>query len=227
MPRHTRVVFPGLPHHVTQRGNHRARVFFGKGDPEAYLCLLHAYSRQQELRICAYCLMPNHVHLVVVPSSPDGLHRALRAVHSQYAQRINRMKELKGHLWQGRYFSSPLDADYFLNAIRYVELNPVRAGIAQKAEAYAWSSAAAHCGLRFDPLLESHAHSNLLAGISNWSRWLSAGVADESVEMLRLHGSRNLPCGSPDFIARLEHSAGRELRYRTRGGQPKEQARLM
>ncbi len=202
-------------------------MFLDNGDPEAYLCLLHAYSRQQELKISAYCLMPNHVHLIVVPSSPDGLHRALRAVHSQYAQRINRMKKLKGHLWQGRYFSSPLDADYFMNAIRYVELNPVRAGIVQKAEAYAWSSAAAHCGLRFDPLLDLHAHSHLLAGISNWSRWLSAGVADEAVEMLRQHGSRNLPCGSPAFIARLGHVAGRELRYRTRGGQPKEQPRLM
>jgi putative transposase len=221
MPRQARVVIPLIPHHVTQRGNHRARVFFDKGDPEAYLCLLHAYARQQEVALSAYCLMPNHVHLVVVPASADGLHRALRAVHSQYAQRINRMRELKGHLWQGRYFSSPLDASYFMNAVRYVELNPVRAGLVAKAEAYAWSSAAAHCGLRYDPLLEAIPKSSPLAGISNWSQWLSKGVPDESMKILRQHGSRNLPCGSSDFIAQLETSTGRELRYRTRGGQPR------
>ena len=161
VPRHRRAIFPGIPHHVTQRGNHRERVFLSKGDPEAYLSLLHAYSRRFGIAIFAYCLMPNHVHLVVKPTSSDGMPRALRAVHCQYAQRIHRMRAITGHLWQGRYYSSALDPPHFLNAIRYVELNPVRARLIARPEDYPWSSAAARCGQRFDPLLEPQQSSTL------------------------------------------------------------------
>ena len=208
-----------MPHHVTQRGNHREPVFLGPGDPEAYLCLLHCYARQHDLAVFAYCLMPNHVHLVVVPASFDGMHRALRAVHSQYAQRLNRIRKAGGHLWQGRYYSSPLDTNHFLNAVRYVELNPVDAALVARAEDYPWSSAAAHCGLKHDPVLEPSRQSSLLSGIANWSSWLATGVPDDCRDRLRLHESRNLPCGSASFVAELEVSAGRPLRLRTRGGQ--------
>jgi putative transposase len=136
------------------------------------------------------------------------------------------MRSLKGHLWQGRYFSSPLDGAYFLNAVRYVELNPVRAGLVPIAEEYAWSSAAAHCGLRYDLLIEKTPNSRHFAGIANWSQWLNAGIPDESLTALRENGLRNLPCGSSDFIAELEKATGRDLRRRTRGGQPKERASL-
>jgi len=214
-------VFPGVPHHVTQRGNHREQVFFDSADPEAYLCLLHAHARLQQLTVFAYCLMPNHVHLVVVPHDVHGMHRALRAVHSQYAQRVNRMRQTSGHLWQGRYRSSPLDSNHFLNAIRYVELNPVSAGMVAAAEEYRWSSAAAHCGLRHDPLLEPSHQSSLLKGIQNWSSWLARGVPEELQTTLRRHEQRNLPCGSQEFIDQLERSAGRALTFRKRGGQRK------
>jgi len=220
VPRHARIVFPGVPHHVTQRGNHRERVFFGRGDYAAYLELLGAHAGRFVIDIAAYCLMPNHVHLVVIPSKPEGIHCTLKAVHGQYAQRVNRMRDQKGHLWQGRYFSSPLDADYFLNAVRYVELNPVRARMVAKAEDYTWSSAAAHCGLRKDPLVDPEPRSRLLAGITNWSQWLAEEVAEDALATLRHHGGQNLPCGSSEFVAQLERSAGRQLRFRPRGGQP-------
>lgn len=194
-------------------------MFFGNGDPEAYLSLLHAYARRHRLAIFAYCLMPNHVHLVAVPSSADSMHLALRAVHSQYAQRINRMREIHGHLWQGRYHSCALDTNHFLNAIRYVELNPVKAGMVESAEEYPWSSARARCGLRTDPVLEPTSQSGLLAGISDWRTWLARGVPQDCRDTLRRHERRNLPCGSDEFVARLEESAGRELRLRPRGGQ--------
>jgi REP-associated tyrosine transposase len=219
VPRQSRPIFPGVPHHVTQRGNHREPVFFEKGDEEAYLSLLHAYSRRQDVEVTAYCLMPNHVHLVVVPKTTVGLQRALRAVHSQYAQRVNRMRELKGHLWQGRYFSSPLDSNYYVNAVRYVELNPVRAGLVARAQDYRWSSARAHCGMRQDLLISDKLHSNVLAGVADWSAWLATAVSDDDQETLRRHSRRNLPCGSTEFIAKLEALAGRELRCRPRGGQ--------
>ena len=220
VPRHARIVFPGVPHHVTQRGNHRERVFFAQGDQETYLHLLQRYSKEQAIEVAAYCLMLNHVHLVVIPSNSKGLYLALKAVHSQYAQRVNRMRDQKGHLWQGRYFSSPLDSNYFLNAVRYVELNPVRAGIVTKAEEFAWSSAPSHCGLRNDPLIDSRKRPHVLAGIANWSRWLAEGVADESLETLRRHAGQNLPCGSPEFVGQLERMVGRNLRCRPPGREP-------
>jgi putative transposase len=221
MPRRARFIIPNVPYHETQRGNHRERVFHQKGDAETYLLLLKLYARLHGVRIFAYCLMPNHIHLVLVPRDFDGLHRALRAVHSQYAQRINRMRGLSGHLWQGRYYSSALDTNYFLNAVRYVELNPVSAGLCARAEQYQWSSAAAHCGLRRDFLIRPAADSPVLSGIVDWSGWLAEGVPEESVEVLRRHGRRNLPCGSKDFVQEVERLSGRPMTLRARGRQKK------
>ena len=218
MPRHARLLIPGVPHHVTQRGNRRERVFFSPGDPAEYLRLMRDHARKQGVEVVAYCLMPNHVHHVVVPSSSDGLHRLFKSVHGRYAQRVNRMREQGGHLWQGRYFSSPLDSAYFLNAIRYVELNPVRARMVARAEDYEWSSAAAHCGMRGDLVVEPNPKSPLLTGIKNWSRWLAEGIAEETVETLRRHGCQNLPCGNSVFLAQLETITGRHLEFRKHGG---------
>jgi putative transposase len=131
------------------------------------------------------------------------------------------MKNQKGHLWQGRYFSAPLDASYLLHAVRYVERNPVSAGMVTTAEDYPWSSALAHCGLDTDPLVDQRPRPVEFAGISDWSRWLREGIADEILAELRRNTSQNLPCGSPEFIERLEKKAGRSLRYRCRGGQLK------
>lgn len=221
MPRHARTVFPGVPHHVTQRGNNRERVFFAHGDYMAYLALLREHSKQFEIEIVAYCLMPNHVHLVMIPAHRNGLHCALKAVHGQYAQRVNRMRNQKGHLWQGRYFSSPLDADYLLNAVRYVELNPVRARLVARAEDYTWSSAPAHCGQRHDLLVNRQPRPRVLAGIVDWSQWLAENFTAETLTTLRHHGRQNLPCGSNEFVAQLELAAGRKLRFRSPGRHPK------
>ncbi len=174
---------------------------------------------RHSIEVVAYCLMPNHVHLVVVPPRSDRMHRTIGAVHGQYAQRINRMRSQKGHFWQGRYFSSPLDSAYFINAVRYVELNPVRAGIVINAEDYEWSSAPAHCEFRKDPLVTARPCSGLLSAVESWSRWLSEGVPDESISTLRRHSGQNLPCGSEEFVADLERAAGRQLRFRPAGRQ--------
>ena len=169
------------------------------------------------MEIVAYCLMPNHVHLVVVPADGDQLHCAIGATHGQYAQRVNRMRNQSGHFWQGRFFSSVLNSEYFINAIRYVELNPVRAGLAVKAEDYWWSSAPVHCGLRGDPVVAATPRSELLAGIASWSRWLAEGIPEESLEALRRNVRQGLPCGSPEFIDHLERETGRSLRYTPAG----------
>jgi putative transposase len=217
MPRRARVVFAGLPHHVTQRGNHGQRVFLGDGDHEFYLDLLLTQVRQGDIEVIAYCLMPNHVHLILVPSCAEGLQHALKAMHARHAQRINRMRDLSGHLWQGRYYSSPLDENHFVNAIRYVELNPVRARMIDVAQDYKWSSAAGHCGIRKDRIVDQARVPRSLAGIADWSHWLAAGVPDQILDTLRRHVRHNLPCGSPEFVERLGQLAGRDLRYRSWG----------
>ena len=226
MPRRPRALFPSVPHHVTQRGNRRERVFFSEGDEAAYLRLLHDHAGELAVGVVAYCLMPNHVHHVVVPSTSDGLPRLFKAVHGQYAQRINRMRSQKGHLWQGRYFSSALDSNYFVNAVRYVELNPVRARIVKRAEDYAWSSTGTHCGLRKCLLEDSMLRSELLPDVGSWSRWLADGLGTEPLEILRRNGSQNLPCGTTEFVAQLENAADRRLEYGRHGG-PRQKQRAV
>jgi putative transposase len=214
-----------VPLHITQRGNHRERVFFTDGDRIAYLALLREYADKHLLSIVAYCLMPNHVHLVAFPRHSESLHRALKPLHSRYAQRINRSRDLKGHLWQGRFFSSILDESYFRAAIRYVELNPVRAGMVHRAEDFRWSSAAAHCGLHHETFVKlATTYASILPKAPEWSGWLAQGVDSESLERLRTFTGKNLPCGSPAFVKTLERKTGRHLQFRPRGGQPRERS---
>src|ERR1700675_1241107 len=146
MPRLARAVFAGIPHHVTQRGNRREDVFFGDDDRRLYLSWLKGYCDDHAVEVLAYCLMTNHVHLVAVPVRADGLERALKPLHMRYAQRINRQRGWHGHLWQGRFFSSPLDEAYLWAALRYVERNPVRARLGRRAENYPWRGPAPLCG---------------------------------------------------------------------------------
>lgn len=205
MPRHTRLVFPGIPHHVAQRGNRREPIFFEDADRHVYLHWLAEYCSKHRVSILAYCLMRNHVHIVAVPEGSDGLERVLRPLHTRYAQRINRAKQWKGHVLQGRYFSSALDSTHLRAAIRYVERNPVRAQIVSHAEDYPWSSAAAHCGLRSDPLLATRGEwVEQLDSISDWSAWLAEGDEPTALVALRRHVDANLPCGDEAFLRSLE-----------------------
>jgi len=144
MPRVARVVAAGVPHHITQRGNNRQDIFLTDEDRRFYLDVLREDNRRCGVRLLAYCLMTNQVHLVAVPERADSLARALRRAHSRYAQRFNRLYGRSGHLWQNRFFSSPLDRHHLVTALAYVELNPVRAGLVGRAEQYPWSSARAH-----------------------------------------------------------------------------------
>ena len=126
MPRQARVVFPNIPHHIIQRGNRREDVFFSDSDRKQYLEWLKEYCKEQKVEILAYCLMTNHIHLIAVPTTQDGLQKVLKPLHMRYAQKINRERGWKGHFWQGRYFSSPLDGEYLLFTTRYIERNPIR-----------------------------------------------------------------------------------------------------
>ena len=218
MPRLARTVCARVPHHVTQRGNRREKVFFTDDDRQAYLDWLKDYAEKYEVEILAYCLMSNHIHLVAVPTTADSLQQTLKPLHMRYAQRINRTRRWKGHLWQGRFFSSALDEDYLWAAMRYVERNPVRARMVRKAENYRWSSASAHCGLRTDPVLtRKSSWRKQLEGIGDWSAWLAEGDEQQTLEVLRRNVEKGLPCGSEKFIQKLEKLTGRALQYRPRG----------
>ena len=218
MPRQARVVFPGVPHHVTQRGNRRERVFFNEGDRKVYLEWLREYATRNEVGVLAYCLMTNHVHLIVVPATKDGLYRTLRPLHTRFAQRINRSRNWKGHVWQGRFFSSALDTAFLLAAIRYVERNPVRARMIDKAEDYPWSSAAIHCGLRTNSVLSiAPQWQRHLDCIRDWSAWLAEGDEQLGLDTLRSHTEKCLPCGSQEFVKAMEGFTGRALQCRPRG----------
>ena len=218
MARLARVVVPGVPHHLTQRGNRRQDVFFTDADRRKFLTLLAEQCGQCGLEIWAYCLMSNHVHLVAVPASVDSLGRAMRRVNSRYATYVNRRQGWSGYLWQGRFYSTPLDESHFWSAVRYVERNPVRAGIVPRAEDYAWSSAAAHCGLATDELLSGDLEQSDHVG--NWRAWL-LDEDDAAVRLLRDRTRTGRPCGPTEFVQRLEKLLGRPLAPNKRGRKPK------
>ncbi|MGH8601540.1 MAG: transposase [Gammaproteobacteria bacterium] len=184
----------------------------------AYLAWLGEYCAKYKVRVLAYCLMTNHIHVVAVPEADQSLERVFRPLHTRYAQRINRAKHWKGHLWQGRFFSSALDEPYLWAAIRYVERNSVRAGMVRRAENYVWSSASAHCGLKEDSVLtKDREWLSQIKSVGDWSKWLAEGDRPEQLEVLRRHVERGLPCGAEAFIRRLERRAGQLLRARPRG----------
>lgn len=218
MPRSARRVFAGIPHHVTQRGNRKEDIFFQNGDRAIYLKWLTEYCEKHQVEIVAYCLMSNHVHLVVVPFSAEGLYLTLQPLHTRYALYLNKKSGLSGRVWQGRFFSSPMDENYAMSAIKYVELNPVRAGLVSKAEDYIWSSAAPHCGLRKDTVLISNGcWGKKLQAIDSWSNWLASGISKETENTLRKNTRKDLPCGSPVFIKALESICGESFEIKPRG----------
>jgi len=217
MARLARVVAPGLPHHITQRGNRRQQTFFIDEDYQCYLELMAQWCGAHQVEIWSYCLMPNHVHLIAVPQSADGLRRAIGEVHRRYTCMVNLREGWRGHLWQGRFSSFVLDEPYLLTASRYVELNPVRAGLVQAPSRYRWSSAAAHVRGKDDALVRV---APLLQLAPNWRSFLARVIREEDIKLLRAHANTGRPLGEDAFLATLEHDLGRILRRQKPG--PKE-----
>ena len=214
MARIARVVAPGYPHHVTQRGNRRQQTFFQDEDYTAYIELMSQWCTRHGVQVWAYCLMPNHVHLVCVPESEDGLRLAIGKAHLRYTRRVNAREGWRGHLWQGRFASFVMDERHLLAAARYIERNPVRAGLAEKPWEYRWSSAAAHMAARDDALVKVEP---LLEMVGDWSQFLSEDLAELDAERLRMHERTGRPLGDDGFIARIERLLGRDIRKRKPG----------
>ena len=212
MPRFPRAIAVGFPHHITQRGTDRECVFFTKSDREVYLDLLRSSARQAGLRILAYCLMPNHVHLVAVPDAPDSLAMALRRAHGRYANYLNARRGRTGHLWQNRYYSCALDASHLSHALRYVEQNAVRAGLAGRVEQYAWSSAAAHLTGHDPREILDMAFWQDRGGAEDWQSLLATPEELLAVRLLQRGTFTGRPVGSAGFIDQLEAQLERTLR---------------
>ena len=209
MARIARVVVPGCPHHVTHRGNRGSSTFLDDSDRRAYLRLLREQSELFGLRVWAYCLMSNHVHLVVVGVDANSMAQALGYAHGRYARRFNARAGWTGHLWAHRFYSSAMDERHLWYAVRYVEMNPVRAGLVRLAEDYPWSSARAHALGIEDRLL---APDRPFPGtIDNWSEWLALGVDERTAAAIR-HGTfTGRPIGSLSFTADIERRLGRQI----------------
>lgn len=208
MARIARAVAPGIPHHVTQRGNRRQETFFCAEDYQAYRALLSEWCAHWKVEVWAYCLMPNHVHVIAVPSSEDALRRAIGEAHRRYTRRVNFREGWRGHLWQGRFGSCPLDEPYVRAAARYIEQNPVRAGLAANPWDYPWSSATAHMAGIDDGLVTVP----LLALVGEWRAFLAMGVTEDEVKALHRHERSGRPVGREPFIATVEQTLGRTLR---------------
>jgi REP-associated tyrosine transposase len=219
MARLARAVFPGIPHHVTQRGNGRQQTFFNADDYRAYRDLLAEHAQAAGVEVWAWVLMPNHVHLILTPTEPDALRRALAAVHRRYAGRIHARLKRTGHFWQGRFGCVAMDEDHLGAATRYVALNPVRARLVQRAADWPWSSVHVHTGRVADDGLTTAAP--LRDRFPDFARMLEAGEDEALSHRLRQAESIGRPLGAVDFIRRLEAQSGRSLSPSKRGRKPR------
>jgi REP-associated tyrosine transposase len=228
MARFARVVATSVPHHITQRGNARREVFPRDADRHTYLGLLREQCELYQLPLIGYCLMSNHVHLVAVPRHAESMALTLRYTHGRYAAYLNVRERRSGHVWQGRYFSCPLGPSHLWAALRYVERNPVRAGLVESAETYEWSSAAAHCRdgggaglLDLDVDLWQACWTP-----STWRRFIGADSVSEpegaaELEAIRQSTHTGRPLGTEGFVRDLERRLGRALTQRPGGRPPK------
>jgi putative transposase len=215
MARLARVVVPGLPHHVTQRGNGRARTFFSDDDYKLYLRLLTEHCTAHKVRCLAYVLMPNHVHLILVPKDKDGLRKVLSATHRAYAGTLNARRKKTGHFWQGRFGCVAMDAEYAATALRYVLMNPVRARLCKKPEQWPWSSASTYLKSRDDGLTDI---SDMLQQIPHIAPLLADNPDHDMADThLRRAETIGRPLGSAAFLTKLERKLDRALKPQKRG----------
>lgn len=214
MARMPRLVVPHYPHHVVQRGARRQKTFFSDADYATYLELLATSRDEAGADIWAYCLMPNHVHHVIVPSRKDSLARLFSDAHRRYTRHVNSREDWRGHLWQERFHSFVMDERYLMATVRYVELNPVRAGLCRKPWDWPWSSARAHLAGEDDVLV---AVEPMLSRVDDWSSYLDVPSNPEIVEAIRKHTRTGRPKGSCRFLDYLESVTGQPVRRKKPG----------
>ena len=218
MARMARLVVPNYPHHCTQRGNRRMQVFFSDDDYLLYKNYLIDALTKANVEVWAYCFMPNHVHLVVVPIAEDGLRNFFGEAHRRYTRAINFREGWRGYLWQGRFHSFVMQERYLMAAVRYVENNPVDAGLCEQAEQWQWSSASAHIENKDDGLVTV---KPMLERVNDWRSYLSqTDATDNTHKLLEKHISTGRSLGDNGFIDQLVQLHGEFVKPRKRGRKP-------
>ena len=217
MPRLARIVVPDFPHHVTQRGNRRQQTFFSDADFRLYLSLISTYCAENGVKIWAYCLMPNHVHLILKPRKAKSLAAALSDAHRCYSRAINFRQGWRGYLWQGRFASFPMDGGHVLAAAQYVELNPVRARLVKTPQDWPWSSARAHLTGQPDGVVDPRP---LLDMFPQWDEVLEAGLERAAEEAIERSTRTGRPLGSDAFMKEIERISGRPVCPKKPGRKP-------
>ena len=218
MARLARAVFPGVPHHVTQRGNGRAQTFFRDADYGLYRDLLREHAAAAGVEVWSWVLMPNHVHLILVPPEPDALRRCLAATHRRYAGHIHARLGRTGHFWQGRFGCVAMDEAHLAVALRYIALNPVRARLTKRAVDWPWSSVHAHLGLADDGLTTTEP---VRSRFPDFAELIASAEEDASMQRLRKAETIGRPVGDEAFLRGLEALAKRPLAPGRRGPKPR------
>lgn len=223
MPRMARVVLPHTPHHVVQRGHNRQTVFVAAGDYERYLEDLRELSVLLDIRVYAYCLMTNHVHLLLAPGDEiASMGCMMKALAARATRRRNRLDRRSGTLWEGRYRSSPVQTDtYLLACTRYIELNPVRAGIVATVEDHAWSSYRQRmgheaCWIEADPSYLGLADIET-ARRARYAEFVAQGVPQNELSLMREAVQRGQLTGNHHFVNEVEQTIGRRIEQRSPG----------
>ncbi|MDI6729483.1 MAG: transposase [Thermodesulfovibrionales bacterium] len=219
MPRIARAVAVGFPHHIIQRGNNKEKVFFEEEDRQKYLELLKKYSDKWECPILAYCLMNNHVHLLVRPKREESLYKMMQGLTLCYTQYINRKYEKTGRLWESRYHSCIVDREHYLwAAARYIEQNPKRAKIVKKEEEYPYSSARAHVAGRRDDILGEKLFNDNQR--KDYIAFIRESITEEEIKRLKYSTRTGRPFGREEFIKRMEKKLNKRFILQ-RPGRPK------
>jgi putative transposase len=216
VPRTARIIAPGHPHHVTQRGRDRQQVFFSDEDYRDYLRILREETRRNGVSIWAYCLMPNHVHLVLTPSTKEGLGRTVGETARRYARTSNRRRDHDGHVWHTRYYSVTMDERHLLEAVRYILLNPVRANLRESADLWPWSSFGAHANGTDDVVDPTPVASR----VGSIAAFVAVGMARDAAERIRAGTLNGRPLGDERFVRTIATTLGRTVSARPRGRPP-------
>ena len=201
MARLARIVAPDCPHHVTARGNRREPIFFEDGDQDIYRDILAEHARKTDVEVWAYCLMPNHVHLILCPRRPEGLAQAMGAAHRRWANFVNARGRWRGHLFDGRFASTAMDEAHLMAAVRYVALNPVRARLVERAVDWPWSSVRAHLSGEGDGLVRVRP---ILDRVVRFADLLETDADDPAFGALRSAETTGRALGTADWTAPFE-----------------------
>jgi len=220
MPRTARILLPNFPHHIVQRGHNRKAIFFGNSDYEYYLDNLWQWKINLEIEVYAWCLMTNHVHLVVNPGPDEAsISRLMKRLAGKQTRHVNKIQSRTGSLWEGRFKASPIQADaYLLQCSRYVELNPVQAGMVRRAEDYPWSSYRAKIGIVHTGLLDPDpCYLAMKHPEERYRKFVEQGVSSEEEQFLRQRVQQNALTGNDSFVDEIEQQTGLRIEYREPG----------